>query len=379
MHRLNQNGHDDVLAMAMDAAEAGVWDWELGKEKVEWSPRLAKLCGVEPGVANGSYKSLLACVHPDDRRAVARRLDEAWNKCDGFEQEFRTRWPDGSVRWLFSKGKFICGEDHKPARMIGTVVDITPQKIAEDEARTQQAEIAHLARLGAVGQMATGMAHELTQPLTAILNFATSAMNLIQSDDPASREAAIGDLREVIRETHRASELVARMRSFGKKEAPKRVPIDLNLAAKEAIDLLRYRLRHHGVRVDMRLQRGLAPVSGDPLEIQQVFVNLLQNAIDSMRDSEGPARLTVRTSTGDDQRVLVRITDTGAGVKAENLDELFRAFYTTKSEGLGLGLSISKTIIEQHGGTIRARRNGDRGMVFEFELPVAVNGARHQE
>src|SRR5690348_17049103 len=114
MHDINSDQIEELWTLAMDAAEVGVWDWDLELGKVEWSPRLAKLCGVEPGSFAGNYKSLLRCVHPDDRRIVANRLDQAWRKCDGFEQEFRTICADDSVRWLFCKGKFICGLNSKP-------------------------------------------------------------------------------------------------------------------------------------------------------------------------------------------------------------------------------------------------------------------------
>lgn len=372
MHRSNGVGKDWTPA----ENEIGVWDWDLSAGKVDWSPRLAKLCGVSAGTFSGSYRSLLRCVHPDDRRALANSLDEAWRRCDGFEQEFRAAGSDGAARWLFATGKFICGEQPMPSRMIGTVVDVTLRRRLEDEARVRQAEIAHLARLGAVGQMAAGMAHELTQPLTAILNFGNDALAQLQA---GANETAADDVREMVREAGRASELLARMRTFGRKGQPAHAPMDINRAVREAVELLRYRLRHHDVRAEFHLHRGLPPVTADPVEIQQVLVNLIQNAIDAMRDNhESGRRLAVRTMPAEGGMVLVQIADTGEAVAPEQLEELFRPFFTTKSEGLGLGLSISRSIVEQHGGRIQARRNPEGGMTFEFLLPTSANGARRE-
>jgi C4-dicarboxylate-specific signal transduction histidine kinase len=245
------------------------------------------------------------------------------------------------------------------------------RKHAEESARIHEAELAHLSRISTMGQMASGLAHELNQPLSAILNYASVCLEHAESGN-GSRETMVTALREVMSETRRAGAIISRLRSFVRKQQPPSVLVDLNAVVDESINLLDFELRHRGIRPKLRFAENLPKVLADTIQIEQVLVNLIFNALETMSENNAKGNgLIVQTALSSDaQHVEVCVIDNGAGVLPENLARLFEPFFTTKSRGLGMGLNISRSIIEAHGGRLAAAANPGGGMRFCFTIPV---------
>ncbi|CAN5468823.1 hypothetical protein BH10PLA1_BH10PLA1_11340 [soil metagenome] len=254
--------------------------------------------------------------------------------------------------------------------MLGTVIDITERKRDEELTRVRDAELAHLSRISTMGNMASGLAHELNQPLGAILNYTGVCANLLKAI-PVPSEKLHAVLDEVANETRRANAIIGRLRSFVTKQTPKAVQIDLNELVRKTISFMDFELRHHGVSMNLGIGKGLPRVLADSIQIEQVLVNLMYNAIQAM-SATLPARkvLTVETAVTENRMVGITVADTGHGMSPENLARLFQPFFTTKAQGMGMGLNISRSIIENHGGRLSAKSNPGGGMRFSFTLPT---------
>jgi len=250
------------------------------------------------------------------------------------------------------------------------------RKAAEESARAREAELAHLSRVATMGQMASGLAHELNQPLAAILNYASVCLDHIEKQwgSPATALTAI---QEVMNETRRAGAIINRMRSFVSIQQPETVPLDMNELVRESVSILDFELRHRRIHPHLALAGNLPQVLGDAVPIQQVLVNLLFNAVQAIGESNSPANgLMVNTAVHDEGRsVQVCVVDTGPGISPENMTRLFEPFFTTKAKGMGMGLNISRSIVESLGGRLSVVPNPDRGMRFCFTIPVAQGAA----
>lgn len=260
----------------------------------------------------------------------------------------------------------------------GAAFDITQRKLMEDEARQHQAELAHMARLSTAGEMASSMAHELSQPLMAIELSASSCLNRLKagqfSEEVINRVQAIAD------QGHRAFEIIQRMKNFTRKTKLQRTGVDINALLQEVASWTRSEVRNKNVSVQFTLADSLPPVYVDAIQIQQVVLNLVRNAIDAMQDTEaGQRELCFKTAPTENHTLEVTISDTGPGLVPENADRLFKPFFTTKPGGMGLGLSISKTIIETHGGRLWATPNSNHGTAFHFTLPLFVEDSSVNE
>jgi C4-dicarboxylate-specific signal transduction histidine kinase len=260
-----------------------------------------------------------------------------------------------------------------PGSMMGRAIRYAiERKRTDDAARARDAQLAHLSRVGTMGQMASGLAHELNQPLAAILNYASVCLGELESGK-GSTGKMLTVIQEVMNETRRAGAIISRLRSFVRKQQPQRIPSDINDLVHESINLMEFELRHQGIRPKVQLAANLPDVMADPIQIEQVLVNLIYNALEATAEAGSNTNgLTLKTSLCDDgSRVEVSVIDTGPGVSSENMDRLFEPFFTTKPRGMGMGLNISRTIIESHGGRLSAAANADCGMRFCFTLSVA--------
>jgi C4-dicarboxylate-specific signal transduction histidine kinase len=310
------------------------------------------------------------CVHPDDLPEVERAARSARESHSEYDAEYRVVWPDKSVHWVANRGRFWYDDDGQATRMSGVVMDVDRRRNAEEIARRQQVELAHLLRLNILSQLASGLAHEINQPLTAISNFAGAAIQL-QRGGRLTPERTREVLSEVHQQSLRAGEIVKRLRGFMKKRGPRAALVDVNVVAAEALALMKPELAQHEVRARLVPAEGLPPIPADAVQMQQVLVNLVQNAIDAMRDTPAGRRAVTITTAGADEQVIVRVSDSGPGVAPDNLCRIFDSFFSTKSYGLGMGLNISRSIIESHGGRLTAQNNADgRGATFEFVLPL---------
>jgi two-component system, LuxR family, sensor kinase FixL len=355
------------LQMAADAAKIGFWELDLTTNKLTRSPRHAELLGF-PLAANG-FDLNLSHLHPDDREATRTRMERALATGEEYINEFRVIWPDGSVHWLEERGRAVFDQTGKPLRMSGIVIDISERKEAEQKNRQRDAELAHLARVGSMGNIAAGLAHELSQPLAAVMNYAGVCMNVARTK-PSSNPQFLIALEEVMNETRRAGAIISRLRAFVSKQAPRRDQVDLNDLIRKSISLLGFELRTAALQVDLRLAANLKLVLADEIQIQQVMVNLICNAIQAMTDKPAPQRrLTIETRRLAENFAQASVTDTGKGMPAEDLARLFEPFFTTKPDGLGIGLNISRSIVTSHGGCLGASPNPGGGMRFAFTLP----------
>ena len=261
------------------------------------------------------------------------------------------------------------GDESTLARAIRYAME---RKAAEMVLRKREIEVAHLSRVGTVGQMASGLAHELNQPLGAILNYAAVCVEQAEArhDLPP---LLLDSLRQIMNETRRAGGIVSRLRSFVRKHRPNAVPVDINALVEESIGLLRFELHHQGIRPRLLLADGEPKVMADPIHLEQVLVNLIYNALEAMGETKGsPKEITVQTHVNADGRTAqVSVIDNGPGIASENMSRLFEPFFTTKVQGLGMGLNISRTIIESHAGRLGAAANPGGGMNFHFTLPLS--------
>ncbi len=249
--------------------------------------------------------------------------------------------------------------------------NLTERKRTEEALRQQHEALAHVQRVATMGELVGGLAHEFSQPLTAVLSNAQATKRLIKSHAPDLNQiATIND--DIIADVHRSREIMSRLRALLKKQAIATAPLDLNAVVEGVAGLLHGEAELRNIAVDLHLAEGLPPVVGDSVQLQQVLVNLIRNGFDAMKSASiGERTLVIETADDAPSAVRVSVHDTGVGVDEHNIQSLFKPFHTTKAKGLGMGLAISRSIIEEHRGEIWAERNPDRGMSFHFTLPGA--------
>lgn len=310
-----------------------------------------------------------AAIHPDD----IQRHVERWQMCvatgEPLEIEVRMRRADGHYRWHLCRGVSLRNELGNIVKWYGVLTDIEDRKRAEQEReqlRQLEAGLAHMNRVSTMGEMAATLAHEIKQPIAAALNSANSCITWL-SCEPPNLERARAAATKVNEYGNRAAEIIDRIRSFYRKCPPQREFIDVIAVVHEILTLLQGEAARYSIVLRSELPAELPRINADPVQLQQVFMNLMLNAIEAMKDSSG--ELTVRSQLQGSQ-ILFSVIDTGEGLPTENVDRIFSAFYTTKAQGSGMGLAISRTIIESHGGRLWAAANDGRGATFHFTLPT---------
>lgn len=309
--------------------------------------------------------------HPDD----ADRAAKIWTYCLATGEPYRVEVralhaADLTYRWCITSALPLLDQDGRIRKWFGTVVDMHDWKQSQEELRKTQAELAHVTRVMTMGQFTASLAHEVNQPLSGILMNAGTCLRMLDSDPPnivGARETA----RRTIRDGNRASDVITRLRDLFRKNAASEESVDLNDAAREVIALSLSELQSNRIVVQQELAEDLPVVKGDRIQIQQVILNLLRNASDAMRDvNDRPRHLLIKTLGDDDNNVQLTVRDTGVGFASNTANRLFESFYTTKSEGMGIGLSISRSIIEAHRGRLWASANDGPGSTFTFAIPL---------
>ncbi|MFQ5494628.1 MAG: ATP-binding protein, partial [Phycisphaerae bacterium] len=307
----------------------------------------------------GLETSEAACSHCPGTRAMATLRP--------VEMETEGVRDDGTPFTVRIRALPVCEPDGEATGFIEVVEDITERKRIESQARERQAELAHVARLGTIGEMAAGLAHEINQPLASIVNYLEATLEGLQrgsSDAAAMRE----DIRQAAEQAVRAGEIIQRLRSFVGQPRPKRTNVDMNELVGEVVELTMSDVRNLGVATHLELASSLPSVDVDAIQIQQVLVNLIRNGIEAMAGA-GTGQLIIRTSAQDEEAVELSVVDSGPGLRGNAADRVFEAFYSTKTDGMGLGLSISRRIIEAHGGRLWATSTNG-GATFRFTLPT---------
>jgi PAS domain S-box-containing protein len=311
-----------------------------------------------------------AFTHPDDAKADwSLFTDLLSGKRDHYHIEKRYRRKDGAIVWGDLTVYIVRDDRGQPVFTIGMVQDITDRKQAEEALRKAQAELAHVARVSTLGELGASIAHEISQPLAAIVADAHACLNWLAADHPhidGVREA----LASIATDGHRAAEVIGRIRALCRRTDPRREPLNLNDVVREVVLLARHEVLGHRVSLRTELASGLPAVLGDRVQLQQVMINLVINGMEAMAAvTDRPRELLIRSQHEADQVVLA-VQDSGVGIDADNVQRLFDAFFTTKASGMGMGLSISRSIIEDHGGRLWAAQNAGPGATFQFSLPM---------
>jgi PAS domain S-box-containing protein len=310
-------------------------------------------------------------VHPDDLTRYVDLWQAAVATGKPMESEARVRRADGSYRWLLIRNVPLRDELGKIVEWYGTAIEIEERKQAEEALRQAQADLAHVSRVTTMGELTASLAHEVNQPIAAAITDANTCLRWLARDQPNLEEARAAALR-IVKDGRRAGEIVSRIRLLFQKGTPERELVDVNEVTREMIVLLRGEITQYSISVRIKLAADLPQVMGDRVRLQQVMMNLIMNSIDAMKDVNGTRDLVIQSQRGVDGQVLIAVSDTGVGLPPRQADQIFNAFFTTKAQGTGMGLRISRSIVESHSGRLWAADNSPRGAVLYLTLPAIV-------
>ncbi|ODM77073.1 AAA family ATPase [Bradyrhizobium elkanii] len=364
---------EEALSQAQRLSRTGNWIYNATAMRyLYWSDESYRIWGFDPLQGLPSRQSMWERIHPEDRDRVRRAVQEAVHQKRDLMAEFRLLLPDGTIKWVEGTSYHVFSPQDTLAEVITTTVDVTERRRAQDEhekLRQLELDFTHMNRVSMMGELAATLSHEILHPIATARNNARAGMRFLEMDPPnldETREA----LACVVRDTDRAKDIVGRMRDHIKKAPLRKERFDLNSATNEVILLAQSVIHRNGVSVRALLAEGVVPVLGDRIQLQQVLLNLILNAAEAMGSVEKGARELLISTEQDRAGALVAVRDSGLGIDAQYLDRVFDAFYTTKSSGTGMGLSICRSIIHAHGGKLWAEANEPRGAVFRFTLPA---------
>ena len=367
---------EDRLEFAAKSADLGLWSWDAATDSFWATDHCNAMFGI-PVSVQYSMTTMRETVHPDDRAAVETALREGIASRKPFEVEYRTNMGQGLTRWVRVRASTAVDDQGKLQRISGTVVDITNDRKIQAEVESQKVSLSHLTRVGMLGELSGALAHELNQPLTAIMSNAQAAQRMINHRRVDMEELRMA-IEDIIANNVRAGEVIRHLRALLKKEDMRHARVDLNDVARDALDLTHSDLIARRVSVAFNAARTPALVTGDSIQLQQLLLNLIMNAaeaISSTAHDGGMLILALDTTEDDCQHIAV--SDTGPGIRADLMKNLFDPFFTTKTHGLGLGLSISRSIAEAHGGRMWAENNAGRGATFHVVFPTLLE-TRHE-
>ena len=355
-------------------SHTGSWALNISSRELFWSQENYRIFGLDSGTALNS-DLLTQFHHPEDRLFVKQTIDTAICEGRDFQMDSRIVRPDGSVKHVHTVGHPVFNESGELTEFIGVVMDTTERKRSEEALREAQAELARVARATTMGELTASIAHEVNQPLAAVVTNASACLRWLAAETPNLDEARAA-AQGIVRDGNRASDVIARIRGFLKKGEPVTVKLSVNDVVREIIMLTQGEVLRRDASLLTELADGLPAVSADRVQLQQLLLNLMMNALDAMSAVTDRQRvLRIRTSTYESAAILVALRDSGIGLNPEQMERLFEAFYTTKAEGMGMGLSISRSIVEMHGGRLWATPNDGYGATFQFTLPIEQGGA----
>ena len=362
----------NLMGLAAEAGNLAMWVWDVSGNDVWMTERGRSLFGLKPD-ARLDFAATFDHVHPEDRAARDGAIQQALQTRGEYEMEYRVREADGTARWIHGRGRWVWPDDGTGPKLFGVSMDVTARKQAEASAAQKRAELEHIARVATLGELTATLTHELRQPLAAILTNAYVGVCLLDAPEPDLQKVrgALADISDV---TERAGEVIGGLRAMLKRDAAASMThVDVNNVIRIVEGIAHGDAVAQKVAVYLDLSADVRPVTGDSIQLQQVVLNLMLNAFSAMSGNgpDGVRRLVMRTTSMDESRVLIEVHDSGTGIAAEKLETIFDPFTTSKPEGLGMGLSICRSIIERHGGTISAANNPDRGATFSITLPVA--------
>ncbi len=360
------------LAEAQRLSHTGSWAGAPGPGEITyWSEECYRVLGFDPHRDVARLATFLQRIHPDDRARTMEQLEEASRERTGFEFHYRIVHPGGEIRDIHTVGHPVFSPSGDLVEYVGTVIDVTERKRAEEALHQSQAELAHVNRVTTMGELTASLAHEVNQPIAAAVTDANTCFRWLTRDHPDVDEARAAAAR-VVKDATRAAEIINRVRLLFKKSPAERELVDVNEVIPKMIVLLYGEAARYDISVRADLAADLPHVIGDPVQLQQVIMNLIVNSVDAMKDVDGTRELVIRSQRTEKEQVLVSVIDTGVGLPQQQASQIFNAFFTTKSHGTGLGLRISRSIVESHGGRLWAADNSPRGASFNFTLPTKI-------
>ena len=361
---------ESYLAEAQRLSHTGSWAWNIGAKRLFWSVETFQLFGFDPNTATATPETFLGRVHPDDRGSIELVETELYKGNDA-EYSYRIILPDGSIKYITSVAHPMLNDSGQVIEFVGTVIDVTERKKAEEarEAlRETQAALARVSRVNTMGELTASLAHEVNQPIAAASTNANTCLRWLAADTPNIEEARAAAMR-IVTDVKRAGEIISRIRQLFQKGSSEREFVDINEIIREMIVLLRGETTRYNIIVRTDLAADLPRVMADRVQLQQLLMNLMINGVEAMKAVDGPRELSIKSQSAQDAPLMLSVSDTGVGLPQHQADQIFNPFFTTKGDGTGMGLRISRSIIESHGGRLWAAVNSPRGASFCFTLP----------
>jgi len=356
------------LAEAQRLTHTGSWAWRVaGGDALHVSEEWYRIYGFDPEEGMSAWEKRLQRLHPEDRAKWQWAVDRAIREKSDYEVEVRVLLPGGMVKYIHIVGHPVLNASGDVVQFVGTSMDISASKRAEEA----QADLAHVSRVTTMGELTASLAHEMKQPIAAAAINASTCLRWLEGDTPNIEEARAAAMR-ISKDAKRAGEIISRIGLFFKKGMSERELVDVNEVIREMIVILRSEAMRYSISLRTELAGDLPQVMGDHVQLQQVLMNLMINGIEAMKDVDGTRELAIRSQRAENEQVLVSVSDIGVGLPPHQTDQIFNAFFTTKPHGTGMGLRISRSIIESHGGRLWAADNSPRGASFQFTLPAKV-------
>ena len=361
---------EGYLAEAQRLSQTGSWTYNPAMQKaLYWSDEMFRICGFDPQKAPPTSEAFLERVHPEDRQNVGRTMRNAAREKTEYRVEHRIIHPNGTIKHIQAIGHPALNRSGNVFEFVGSAMDITERKRAEEALRRAQADLAHVSRVTTMGELTASLAHEVNQPIAAAVTDANTCLRWLTRDHPDVEEARAAAMR-IVKDGSCAADIISRIRLLFKKGTPEWEPVDVNAVVRETIVLLRSEATRYSISLRTELAEDLSQIMGDRVQLQQVIMNLIMNSIDAMKDVDGTRELSIKSQRAENEQLLVSVSDTGVGLPPQQADQIFNAFFTTKPHGTGMGLRISRSIVESHGGRLWAADTCPRGASFCFTIPT---------
>ena len=361
--------NEAYLAEAQRLSLTGSFGWRIDTGEISWSAEAYRIFERDPSIPP-IIDFVIERTHPDDRGFLKRLLERVSRNRDNWEVEHRLLMPDGSIKHIHVVAHPL-GEASGPLEYVGALMDVTAEKRAQEALQQAQAELAHVTRVTTLGELTASIAHEVNQPLAAIITNGEACLRWLGNKTPNLEEAR-GAVERMIRDGNRAGEVIQRLRALTRKTDPQNAPLDINDVIHDVVGLVQREVSSYRVRLRLDLDFGLDPVLGDRVQLQQVIINLIVNSVEAMANVAERRELMIRVREHDPAHVLVAVQNSGVGISPDQLDRVFNAFFTTKADGMGMGLSICRSIVEGHGGRLWASCNEGSGVTFQFTVPFVA-------